>query len=75
MNIKLYFYNSCFLLFYNSLKPGRLLPAPKEPRQSANTLFNVLCVTGLGLLPTLFILLMCAALFVSPAVKVLSAPL
>lgn len=48
MNIKLYFYNSCFLLFYNSLKPGRLLPAPKEPRQSANTLFNVLCMTGLG---------------------------
>ena len=46
------------------LKPGRLLPAPKEPRQSANTLFNVLCVTGLGSLPTLFILLMCAALFI-----------
>ena len=31
-------------------------------RQS--TLFNVLCVTGLGELPTLFILLMCAALFI-----------
>ena len=63
------------LSIFLQLVKARPPPAsPLGPRQSASTLFNVLCVTGLGSLPTLFILLMCAALFVSPAVKVLSAP-
>ena len=58
------------------LKLSRFLPDQKIPTFSKDTLFNVLCVTVLGFIPTLFILLMCAALFIirrSTAVRVLSA--
>ena len=36
------------------LKLSRFLPDQKIPTFSKDTLFNVLCVTALGLLPTLF---------------------
>ena len=45
-----------FIAIYNSIRSSKAASCqlPSETRQSANTLFNVLCVTGLGSLPTLF---------------------
>ena len=53
-----------FIAIYNSIYSSRSSKAAScqlqsETRHSANTLFNVLCVTGLGSLPTLFLICLC----------------
>ena len=50
------------MLFISVKAKAASCQLPSETRQSANTLFSVLCVTGLGLLPTLFLICLCVQL-------------